>query len=295
MKNDYEVGYGKPPKAKRFVKGKSGNPYGRPPSCLPKGPPVNFTDTLMKELDAPITMTEGGRPKRISKQRALIKNLVKCAIDGSSGATARLFKLVRAHGVNLNDLDSISILEERRAFVSQKFDVYRMSESEIEEADRTIEAFLKHPVSYLTGKLRLPPNHSLNCKPPRPKMRPSTTIGDDLLCELREGITITSGTRKFTITKLEALVKSLLNQAVLGNNNAFSLLLTLYKQYGWDKEDGSVVKLWAESPLGRFIAAGGFAPEDPADRNAWCAGRAETATVAMTYGGAQITDLAESL
>jgi hypothetical protein len=257
MKNDYEVGYGKPPKATRFVKGKSGNPYGRPPSCSPKATPDSFVDILMKELDAPIAIMEGGRPKKMSKQRALIKSLVKCAIDGSSGAITRLFKLVREHGLNLNDLYAINILKERRAFVLERFDVSRMSESEIEEAARTVEEFLKHPVSYLTGKLRLPPNHSLNLKPPRLKRRPSTTIADDLLCELRERITIREGTRKFTITKLEALVKSLLNQAILGNSKAFSLLLIFYKQYGWDKEDASVVKLSAFSPLGRFIGLGG--------------------------------------
>src|SRR5438445_8035472 len=127
MKNDYEVGYCKPPKATRFVKGKSGNPNGRPPSCLRMGSPVNFVDILMRELDAPITMMEGGRPKKISKQRVLIKTLVKCAIDGNSGAIARLFKLVRQHGLHLDDdRDVINILEERRRFVSEDLDPSRM-------------------------------------------------------------------------------------------------------------------------------------------------------------------------
>jgi hypothetical protein len=30
---DYEVGYGKPPRHSRFVKGQSGNPRGRPPGA----------------------------------------------------------------------------------------------------------------------------------------------------------------------------------------------------------------------------------------------------------------------
>ncbi len=82
MKDDSDVGYCRPPKATRFVKGKSGNPNGRPPSCLRMGSPAKFVDTLMKELDAPITMMEGGKPKKISKQRALIKNLVNRAMNG---------------------------------------------------------------------------------------------------------------------------------------------------------------------------------------------------------------------
>ncbi len=85
-------------------------------------------------------------------------------------------------------------------------------------------------------------------------MRPSTAIAEDLLCELRERITITEGRTKFTITKLEALVKGLLNQAILGNDTAFSLLLNFFKQYGWDKKDNSVLK-YSISPLARFIGA----------------------------------------
>jgi len=253
MKKDYEIGHGKPPKTTRFIKGKSGNPHGRPPSCLPKAHPAKFVDILMRELDAPITMMEGGRPKKISKQRVLIKTLVKCAIDGNSGAIARLFKLVRQHGLHLDDdRDVINILEERRRFVSEDLDPSRMSESEVEEKVKTIEEFLKHPVSYLTGRLRLPPGHSLNRKP-RLKMQPSTSIADDLLFELREMITFKEQGKKFTVTKLEALVKSLLSQAILGDDRAFSLLLRFLKHYGWDKEDRSVIKLSADSRLGQFI------------------------------------------
>ncbi len=259
MKNDYEVGYCKPPKTKRFVKGKSGNPNGRPPSCLRMGSPVNFVDILMKELDAPITMMEGGKPKKISKQRALIKNLVNRAMNGSARAIASLFKLVREHRLNLNDdRDVIHFLAERLDFVEELFDESgtspMISGLSVEQKVRFTEEFFEHGVPYLTGRLRLAPDHPLNLKPRR-KMRPSTAIAEDLLCELRERITITEGRTKFTITKLEALVKGLLNQAILGNDTAFSLLLNFFKQYGWDKEDNSVLKYSIDSPLARFIGA----------------------------------------
>ena len=222
MKNDYEVGYCKPPKTKRFVKGKSGNPNGRPPSCLRMGSPVNFVDILMKELDAPITMMEGGKPKKISKQRALIKNLVNRAMNGSARAIASLFKLVREHRLNLNDdRDVIHFLAERLDFVEELFDESgtspMISGLSVEQKVRFTEEFFEHGVPYLTGKLRLAPDHPLSLKPRR-KMRPSTAIAEDLLCELRERITITEGRTKFTITKLEALVKGLLNQAILEHN-----------------------------------------------------------------------------
>jgi hypothetical protein len=260
MNKDYEVGYCKPPKAKRFVKGKSGNPNGRPPSCLPKGAPTTLVGSLMKELEALITMMEGGRPKKVTKQRALIKNLVNRAMNGSSRAVAQVFKLVREHRVNLNDdLRTINILAERLHFTQDLFEdsgASRMiSGLSVEQKLRFIEEFLANAVPYLTGKVRLAPDHPLS-RMPRCKMRPSATIADDLLWELRERITITEGGKKLTITKLEAIVKSLLNQAILGDDRAFSLLLKFIKDCGWDTEDKSVIKLPIDSPLAQFIGLG---------------------------------------
>ncbi len=274
MKNDYKVGYCKPPGGTRFVKEKSGNPNGRPPRCLPAGRPVRFGDILMKELDSPIMVVEGGRPRKISKQRALIKEAVNRAINGSTRDLANLFRLIRKHRVNLNDdCDSINIVAERLDFVQELWNrsstSWMVSGLSIEQKLRFMEEFLGHGVAYLTGKLRLAADHPLNIKP-RAKMRPSTAIADDLLFELRETINVTEGGKKSTVTKLEALVKRLLNDAILGNGNtAFSLLLELYNQYGWDKEDNSVYKLAIDSKLAEFIGLkrGGRAGSRPSGRS----------------------------
>jgi hypothetical protein len=256
MKKDYEVGYRKPPKATRFVKGKSGNPNGRPPSCVPKESPGNFIDMLRRELDAQIRLWKGD-PKKITKQEVLIKNLVSQAINGNARAIAKLFKLVRQHGLNLNkDFDAINVLADRLDFVQELFDESDGSQMtsglSVEQKVKFMEEYLANEFAYLTGKRRLAPDHPLNLKP-RLKMRPSTAIADDLLCELRERTTITDGQKKFTVTKLEALVKRLVNEAILGNDTAFSLLLTFFKQYGWDQEDNSVLKFSIDSPLAHFI------------------------------------------
>src|SRR5262249_42455656 len=72
----YKIGYGKPPKGTQFKKGTSGNPKGRPKGSL------NLSTDLAAELSEQITLREGGRSRRVSKQRALIKSLLSKALQG---------------------------------------------------------------------------------------------------------------------------------------------------------------------------------------------------------------------
>ncbi len=83
----YKVGYGKPPKAKQFKRGRSGNPKGRPKGSL------NLATDLTAELGEHITVREDGRSRKVSKQRALIKSLMAKALQGDIRATAALLAL----------------------------------------------------------------------------------------------------------------------------------------------------------------------------------------------------------
>jgi hypothetical protein len=83
-RNDYKVGYKCPPVATRFKPGQSGNPKGR------KKHTHNFKADVRDELDELITVREGGREIRTTKQRALVKALVAAAIKGDMRATNAL-------------------------------------------------------------------------------------------------------------------------------------------------------------------------------------------------------------
>jgi Family of unknown function (DUF5681) len=83
----YKVGYGKPPEARQFKRGKSGNPKGRPKGSL------NLATDLTAELGEHITVREDGRPRKVSKQRALIKSLMAKALQGDVRAMGSLLAL----------------------------------------------------------------------------------------------------------------------------------------------------------------------------------------------------------
>jgi len=85
--NDYDVGYGKPPKSGQFKKGQTGNPRGRK-----KGARGLKTD-LKSELKEKVTITENGKSVKISKKRLMIKQLVAKALKGDIRALSKLIDL----------------------------------------------------------------------------------------------------------------------------------------------------------------------------------------------------------
>ncbi|HTF66561.1 MAG TPA: DUF5681 domain-containing protein [Edaphobacter sp.] len=82
--DDYEVGYGKPPKEAQFQKGISGNPKGRPKKI------VDFDTELIKEVNSLITINDNGRRKSISKLQGIAKQLTNKALTGNISALRML-------------------------------------------------------------------------------------------------------------------------------------------------------------------------------------------------------------
>ena len=87
-KQDYVVGYGKPPKHTQFAPGQSGNPAGRPKGSK------NLATDLDEELNQVITVTEGGQTSETTKQRAMVKSLFAKALKGETRAAEVIVKLI---------------------------------------------------------------------------------------------------------------------------------------------------------------------------------------------------------
>jgi hypothetical protein len=82
-----KVGYGSPPLHSQWKKGQSGNPRGRPKGAR------DFMADLLAELAQVIQITEGGKVRSITKQRALIKALTTGGIKGDTKASAIVLRL----------------------------------------------------------------------------------------------------------------------------------------------------------------------------------------------------------
>lgn len=100
QKKNYKVGYKKPPTSSQFKPGQSGNPKGRPKGTK------NLKTDLQEELSMKITITENGRPMKLSKQRIMLKALLGKAIQGNIAAANSLYKMIQQS--NLNEEEDIA-------------------------------------------------------------------------------------------------------------------------------------------------------------------------------------------
>ncbi len=87
-KDNYQIGYGKPPKGTQFKPGQTGNPKGKPPGAK------NLKTELLEELREVIPVKEGGVRRKISKQRAMLKSLTAKAVQGDPRTASILINLM---------------------------------------------------------------------------------------------------------------------------------------------------------------------------------------------------------
>jgi len=93
-KSKIDVGYGKPPQHTQFKPGQSGNLKGRPKGTR------NLATDLEEELREMVTIREGGKVKKFSKQRIMIKatmaNSMKGSVPAFNAITALCERLLAA-------------------------------------------------------------------------------------------------------------------------------------------------------------------------------------------------------
>jgi hypothetical protein len=116
--NDYEVGYGKPPKNTQFKKGESGNAKGRPSKTK------NTLTILTTELDKTVVLKENGKEVKLTKRQAMLRHMVNKAVQGDSKAMFFVF----------NQLLQLDQKEELKARVSKMF---------LEEDQEILKRFLQ--------------------------------------------------------------------------------------------------------------------------------------------------------
>src|SRR5258708_27837647 len=91
-KQDFDVGYGKPPVLKRFKKGVSGNPSGRPKRTSEPIDPGSLLEALDNEE---IMVRDNGKRKRMSKAEISFRQLMTKATKGDLKAARLVVKMAK--------------------------------------------------------------------------------------------------------------------------------------------------------------------------------------------------------
>ena len=93
----YEVGYGKPPRSTRFVKGKSGNPRGRPKGAKNHTPALHeerFKTLIMEEAYRTVKMKDGDKEITIPIAQAIVRSMAVNAVRGDQRSQKTFTDLV---------------------------------------------------------------------------------------------------------------------------------------------------------------------------------------------------------
>jgi hypothetical protein len=100
-RRDYLVGRGRPPVHSRFQQGRSGNPSGRPRGRQ------NISTIVGKMARKMMTITEGGRRRRVPRYEALQLVLWNKALKGDYKAAIALHQFMRDAGMLRAEVEDV--------------------------------------------------------------------------------------------------------------------------------------------------------------------------------------------
>lgn len=86
----YGTGFGRPPEDKRFKKGQSGNPSGRPKGAR------SMRTLLLELLDQQVTITIAGVARQVPLKEAVLTRLASQALTGKTPDAALFVNLVKS-------------------------------------------------------------------------------------------------------------------------------------------------------------------------------------------------------
>lgn len=112
---DYEVGYGKPPKSGQFKQGRSGNASGR------KKAKPSVTAQLDTILNKKVWITENGKRKRVALQTIMLTTVANMAAKGDLKAFNVILDLHNSHGDKNGSTIEVDLLSEDSQDIMQDF------------------------------------------------------------------------------------------------------------------------------------------------------------------------------